>query len=247
MKLSEFKMPVPGWNKSTWWGGHFWSGRDPSRGVFSQPPCARAHTGWDIAAPWGAPIYAPAVGEVVVARWQNSGIGHAVIIDHGLVEIDVPGPFFGETRWVFSRQGHMAPDRRWYNPMFEVSEGEWAQAGQRLGKVGNSGASAGPHDHSSLTVGGPEYKDWTEDAHLDPEMVYIGESPGYYDLIHDSEEDMEAIKGKQRNLNAFGYGPLVVDGKYGPATEAAEQAFMEDSLNGGGNMKIVEVYAPKGS
>ena len=40
------------------------------------------HTGVDLAAPEGTPIYAAHAGTVKLARW-NGGYGYAVEIDHG--------------------------------------------------------------------------------------------------------------------------------------------------------------------
>ena len=234
MNLSEFLLPTVEWNHQTWYAGHFYSGRSKSSAAFDPKKNGRAHTGHDQAAPWGTPIVAPADGTVIRAKY-SSGIGHNVVIDHGDVFIDVPAvgaATFGETATLFSRHGHMAPDRWWQKKRFFVKAGDVVEQGALLGIVGSSGASAGPHNHTSITVGVPEYQSWKKDKHIDPELVYTGTSPGYYYL--DGGIPLEAVKGLQRLVTGQGYDPGPIDGRWGTRTEDAWEAYMADSLSSSG-------------
>lgn len=82
------------------------------------------HSGIDIAAPIGTPIYATAAGTVIKAG-PASGYGQAVYIDHG-------------NGWI-TEYGHV-------NSM-SVRSGTKVEQGQRIATVGNKGRSSGPHLH----------------------------------------------------------------------------------------------------
>jgi murein DD-endopeptidase MepM/ murein hydrolase activator NlpD len=90
------------------------------------------HTGWDIAAGYGARVAATAPGTVVEAGWSNVGYGMHIVIDHG----------YGY-RTLF---GHLS---RMY-----VSVGESIGIGTPLGAVGSTGNSTGPHLHYEVRIGG---------------------------------------------------------------------------------------------
>lgn len=91
----------------------------------------RLHAGTDMAGPVGTPIYATADGVVTHADWQ-SGYGRLVKIRH---------EFGIETRYA-----HMSRIR--------VSKGQRVSRGERIGDMGNSGRSTGPHLHYEVRVGG---------------------------------------------------------------------------------------------
>lgn len=88
------------------------------------------HSGLDIAAPIGTPIYASNKGVVVYSDYLNV-TGHTIIIDHG-----------GN---IFTGYAHM--DKR------IVKKGDIVERGVEIGTVGNSGFSTGPHLHFTLSVG----------------------------------------------------------------------------------------------
>ena len=100
----------------------------------------RLHAGTDMAAPIGTPIYSPADGVVTHAGWQ-SGYGRLIKIKH---------EFGIETRY-----GHLSA--------IKVKVGERVSRGERIGDMGNSGRSTGPHLHYEVRVGGKP---------IDP-MIYI--------------------------------------------------------------------------
>jgi murein DD-endopeptidase MepM/ murein hydrolase activator NlpD len=90
------------------------------------------HTGMDfgVCAP-NLNIYAPAAGEVVLAE-ELFVKGRAILIDHG---------------WgVFSGYWHLSE--------FNVSIGDFVQAGDLLGQIGSTGRSAGPHLHFEIDISG---------------------------------------------------------------------------------------------
>lgn len=88
------------------------------------------HQGTDIRAPEGAVIVAANGGVVVLAR-RLQVRGNTVVIDHGL--------------GVFSVYCHMS--------RLDVREGDAVQRFQRLGAVGSTGLSSGPHLHWEIRVG----------------------------------------------------------------------------------------------
>ena len=91
----------------------------------------RLHAGLDFAAPVGTPIYATADGVVTEAGW-SSGYGRLIKIQH---------EFGIETRY-----GHLNAIR--------VDVGQRVSRGERIGDMGNSGRSTGPHLHYEIRVGG---------------------------------------------------------------------------------------------
>jgi len=95
------------------------------------PRWGRLHAGTDFAGPIGTPIYSTADGVVTHAGW-SSGYGRLIKIQH---------EFGIETRYA-----HLNSMR--------VSVGQRVSRGQRIGDMGNSGRSTGPHLHYEVRVGG---------------------------------------------------------------------------------------------
>ena len=89
------------------------------------------HRGLDIANRPGTPVVAPADGVVVFAGAER-GYGNVLVLDHG----------YG----VKTRFGHLAE--------FGVKAGERVARGQKIGAVGNTGRSTGPHLHYEVRVNG---------------------------------------------------------------------------------------------
>lgn len=90
------------------------------------------HNGIDIAGNTGDPVIAAFDGVVKSTFFERDGYGNVVILEHedGL-----------ETRYA-----HMSK--------IEVKEGERVKKGDRVGKVGSTGRSTGPHLHFELRVNG---------------------------------------------------------------------------------------------
>lgn len=91
----------------------------------------RAHTGIDMAYSgggntYGKPIYASNAGKVVtVEKHSNAGYGHYVVIDHG--------------NGIRTLYGHMSK--------VNVHVGQIVWKNQKIGAIGTTGMSTGPHIH----------------------------------------------------------------------------------------------------
>ena len=85
----------------------------------------KRHTGMDFACPPGNPIYATGDGVVVLAKYDHSGYGRHVEIDHG----------FGYV----TRYAHMS--------RLDVEVGQVVRRGDCIGLSGRSGRITGPHLH----------------------------------------------------------------------------------------------------
>lgn len=90
------------------------------------------HAGIDLAQDYWTPIFATADGVVTHAGWMSGGYGNAVEISHG---------YGFETLY-----GHMI---NW-----DVKVGQVVKRGQRIGWVGSTGDSTGPHVHYEVHVDG---------------------------------------------------------------------------------------------
>ena len=90
----------------------------------------RPHTGTDIGAESGAPIWASAAGTVVFAG-ENGGYGNCVIIDHG--------------SGVKTLYAHMSA--------ILTAKDAVVQQGDQIGRVGSTGNSTGPHLHFEVLIG----------------------------------------------------------------------------------------------
>jgi murein DD-endopeptidase MepM/ murein hydrolase activator NlpD len=91
----------------------------------------RMHSGVDIAAPMGSPIFATESGKVSSAGWQG-GYGLFVAIQH--------------LSGLQTRYGHMS--------RLNVQSGQWVQKGEIIGFVGSTGRSTGPHLHYEVRLKG---------------------------------------------------------------------------------------------
>ena len=87
------------------------------------------HSGLDIAAPAGAPVFAAADGRVVLAAPDLFLTGRTVMIDHGL--------------GLISSYGHLS--------RLDVAAGTVVRKGERIGAVGATGLATGPHLHWGIS------------------------------------------------------------------------------------------------
>lgn len=109
----------------------------PIQGPYTETQGFHGHTGGhpgvDLAAPIGTPVVAPAGGTITIAGYDTGGFGNWIVekLSNG---------------WsaVF---GHLSAEN--------VHAGDVVAQGQRIGAVGSTGESTGPHLHYQLETGGP--------------------------------------------------------------------------------------------
>lgn len=89
------------------------------------------HEGMDFSAPIGTPIYATADGKVSFTGWQ-SGYGNTIEIDHGYNYM--------------TRFAHLSK--------IDVKDGQMVKRGEKIGEMGNTGKSTGPHLHYEVRIKG---------------------------------------------------------------------------------------------
>jgi peptidoglycan hydrolase-like protein with peptidoglycan-binding domain len=92
----------------------------------------RFHTGIDYPAPSGTPVVSAGSGRVTFAGWSAGGWGNLVTVAHR-----------GGARTLYAHLSRVA-----------VRVGQRVEAGQRIGRVGASGRSTGPHLHFEVRVRG---------------------------------------------------------------------------------------------
>lgn len=91
----------------------------------------RGHNGIDFAIPVGSPVWACDDGVVAVSRWDSSGYGELIVVQHA---------------WGKSYYAHLSAR--------EVAAGATVRRGQMIGKTGNTGNSTGPHLHFEIRPDG---------------------------------------------------------------------------------------------
>lgn len=91
----------------------------------------RFHRGTDFRAEYGTPVHAAGDGVVTFAGWQG-GYGRVIYLDHG--------------RDVVTRYAHLAA--------IDVKVGDSISAAARIGQVGASGRTTGPHLHFEVRLEG---------------------------------------------------------------------------------------------
>lgn len=92
------------------------------------------HSGIDIGAPYGTPIYAADSGQVILSQWYY-GYGNCIMIQHdnGIVTV----------------YGHAS--------YLHVGVGEWVTQGQQIADVGATGQASGNHLHFEVRINGTCY------------------------------------------------------------------------------------------
>lgn len=106
----------------------------PSRGSITSAFGVRwgkMHNGVDIGSPMGDPIYAAMNGKIYYAGWEQ-GYGNVIKIDHG--------------SGMETIYGHCSS--------INVSKGQIVKRGEKIGEVGSTGNSTGPHVHFEVRVDG---------------------------------------------------------------------------------------------
>lgn len=118
------------------------------------------HEGLDFATYLGNPVYATGDGVVERVRYQFFGYGNEVIIDHG----------FGYK----TRYAHLNS--------IDVVKGQALKRGQKIGGVGSTGKSTGPHLHYEVIYKGKQ---------INPgPFMDLSIKPEEYDsMVHTAQED----------------------------------------------------------
>jgi murein DD-endopeptidase MepM/ murein hydrolase activator NlpD len=116
--------------------GFLWPARGPITSGFGMRRhpifrITRMHNGVDIAAPWGSPVLAAAPGRVLYTGWFG-GYGKMILLDHG--------------SGVTTLYAHLS--------RILVRRGQVVERGQRIGRVGSTGYSTGPHLHFEVRIDG---------------------------------------------------------------------------------------------
>jgi murein DD-endopeptidase MepM/ murein hydrolase activator NlpD len=111
-------------------GGSYWGNPLPNgtwvRGFYA------GHSGLDLSASTGTPVFAANSGQVLFSGYSNWGYGEAVVIEHGATYSTL--------------YGHMSSRN--------VRCGQSVVTGQIIGFVGSTGNSSGPHLHFEIQVNG---------------------------------------------------------------------------------------------
>jgi murein DD-endopeptidase MepM/ murein hydrolase activator NlpD len=97
----------------------------------------RWHTGIDIGVPHGEKVVAAEDGKVVLAEYYGA-YGNTVIILHG-----------GNISTLY---GHLS--------RINVKNGEFVVRGQKIGEIGTTGLSTGPHLHYTVMKNGQDINPW---------------------------------------------------------------------------------------
>ncbi|MEI2268601.1 M23 family metallopeptidase [Microbacterium sp. No. 7] len=113
------------------------------------------HSGDDIAAPTGTPIYAMRGGTVSVREvWITSGCPSWAPNKTKQKEVVVTSTV----------DGHRFEQVYAHLSAFSVKTGQSVAAGQRIGSVGSTGCSTGPHLHTAFAVDGVRYELYPRDV-----------------------------------------------------------------------------------
>lgn len=124
-----------------------WEGRFilPSKATKSSPfgvkrsyngaPVSSYHKGLDFAAAKGSPVYAPSDAKVAEVGLEAEGYnvhGNTIILDHG----------------------HRVTSIYMHLSKIEVTKGQMVKQGDKIGEVGHTGISTGPHLHWGVYIAG---------------------------------------------------------------------------------------------
>ena len=96
------------------------------------------HEGVDLAGPAGQSVYATGDGVVESTEINFSGYGNVIVIDHG---------FGYKTRYAHLKE-------------IKVTQGQVVIRGDRIGTLGSSGLSTGPHLHYEVIYRGTQINPW---------------------------------------------------------------------------------------
>ena len=139
----------------------------------------RRHLGVDYGAPTGSPVRNVGDGVVEFAGWQT-GYGNVVQVNHGNARSTL--------------YAHLS--------RFDVKKGQRVQQGQRLGAVGTTGWSTGPHLHFEFRINGDHQDPLRVAKASDAVVLDAASRPRFAELVRgvQSKLDVAQTLGVQRGL-----------------------------------------------
>ena len=153
------------------------------------------HAGLDFAGNTNDPIYATMSGEVIVAEFNNGGLGNVIWIKH-------------DNDNYFSAYAHLET--------FNVSAGDKVTKGQQIGGMGTTGYSTGVHLHFVIaTVLWGNKADTT----IDPE-VYLATSQGGGDDSSSPSRPVQDNSDKTQHQYEEGHAEMIYTVKAGDTLSA---------------------------
>jgi len=114
---------------------------------YNNGPVDSYHKGLDFAGNMGSPVFAPADGKVLLTGYEKDGYqvhGNTILIDHG----------------------HAISSIYLHLSKIDVKKGDIVTKGQKIGEVGHTGISTGPHLHWGTYLYGTS---------VDPELFVKGD------------------------------------------------------------------------
>ena len=144
------------------------------------------HSGIDMSAEIGTPIYAPADGVVEYAKYKGS-YGNYLLINH---------PFGFKTAY-----GHLEK--------FTVKSGDYIDKGDLIGYVGNTGRSTGPHLHYEIRylhkwLNPDKFLTWSAETYED--VITNERLVNWKKLMNQIETRLQLQVQNQINITRISYG-----------------------------------------
>lgn len=174
--------------------------------TFGQPGAmwaSGAHTGLDMAAPTGTPVYAASDGFVSFAG-DDGSYGNKVELSHSQ----------GVSTWY----AHMAS--------IKVAQGTQVTAGQQIGTVGETGNVTGPHLHLEALTGGAAQNPLTFIPQIAPNIAPANAQAAARGLHDEGGVNALAVADPTNNP---GY-PKVLPAAYTPASGGGDSATVSSGL-----------------
>lgn len=175
------------------------------------------HTGIDIPTGAGTPIVAAGSGTVAWADWgffsgsrenKKDPYGQAVVIEHN---------FGYQGKKLYTVYAHMS--------RIDVTEGQWVQAGEQLGLVGDTGHTTGPHLHFEIRLAEDSFYDT-----YNPEL-WIAPPQGWGVLVGSvANERGEQLRHYQVQLHAYDSGRMRTVRTYGANVVNSDDYYQENMV-----------------
>ncbi|HEU5063847.1 MAG TPA: peptidoglycan DD-metalloendopeptidase family protein [Solirubrobacterales bacterium] len=151
----------------------------PTGDGFGAPRTGYRHQGIDFPVPEGTLVSAAGVGTTIFAGYNTGGYGNLVVIQHRL----------GYTTWY----AHLSSITSWV--------GEQVEGGTRIGYVGSTGRSTGPHLHFEVR---------RFNTPIDPAPLFVGASASSSSATHPGRhyEECDAARPEPSSANWIAREPL---------------------------------------